>query len=187
MPTPRFCFAAAVLNDLIYVLGGYTTSYPDGMYSWPYGPTITPHATNEVYVPFAYGTPDPTYVPPDTKPPEIVVHSPANTTYHATSIPLNFTINEPAKTITYTLDGNAETPITGNITIENLPPGAHNITIHAADAEGNKGASETIHFTIAEASKPSPLALIAAVTGTAAIATAATYMLRRRIKRRHQT
>ncbi|MEM3377808.1 MAG: kelch repeat-containing protein [Candidatus Bathyarchaeia archaeon] len=186
IPTSRFSFAAAVLNDLIYVLGGYTTSYPDGWYSWPYGPTITPHATNEVYVPFAYGTRDPTYVPPDTEPPKIAVHSPANKTYHTTSIPLNFTINEHVKTITYVLDGGPETPLAGNITLERLAAGVHSITLYAVDLEGNRGASETIYFTIAEASKPS-LALIATATGTAATATAATYMLRRRIKRRHQT
>ncbi|MCW4054384.1 MAG: hypothetical protein NWE84_05635 [Candidatus Bathyarchaeota archaeon] len=51
MPTKRSSAAIAVVNDQIYVIGGY-----DGVY-WATG-------ANERYTPFGYGTPDSSYVSP---------------------------------------------------------------------------------------------------------------------------
>ena len=40
MPTERFGFSVAVVNDVFYAIGGYTTSYPEPYFSFPYGPSI---------------------------------------------------------------------------------------------------------------------------------------------------
>jgi N-acetylneuraminic acid mutarotase len=55
MPTNRLSAAIAVVNDQIYVIGGYTGIY------WATG-------ANERYTPFGYGTPDPSYVSPSPSP-----------------------------------------------------------------------------------------------------------------------
>jgi hypothetical protein len=97
----------------------------------------------------------------DTSPPTISGLSIVNKTYDTNTIPLNFTTNEPASQIAYSLDGEANVTITGNMTLPNLSYGTHNITMYATDAAGNTGASETVHFTIA---KPFPTALVAAAS-----------------------
>jgi len=51
MPTARTGPATAVVDDVIYVIGGG--------YGWGYSANV-----NEQYIPFGYGTPDPSYVPP---------------------------------------------------------------------------------------------------------------------------
>jgi len=67
IPTHRDLFGVAVVNDMLYAIGGLTSSYPDLPFKYPfsstYDPTITPHATNEQYTPIGYGTPDPTPSP----------------------------------------------------------------------------------------------------------------------------
>jgi hypothetical protein len=101
----------------------------------------------------------------DTSPPTISGLSIVNKTYDTNTIPLNFTINEPASKITYSLDGEANVTITGNTTLSNLSYGTHNITVYATDAAGNKGSSETVHFIIA---KPFPTVLVVAASAVSA-------------------
>jgi N-acetylneuraminic acid mutarotase len=160
MPTKRFNFGIAVVNDTFYVIGGHTYSYP-GSYA--------PVALNEQYVPISYGTPDPSYVPPDIAPPEIAVLSPENRTYYTVDVALNFTVNEPVSSMRYTLDGENLGEISGNTTLTGLPYGSHNLTVYATDAADNTGFSETIHFTIAEETKPFPTTLVAAASVAAAV------------------
>jgi hypothetical protein len=38
--------------------------------------------------------------------------------------------------------------IGGNVTLEGLANGVHNVTVYAKDAFGNTGASETVSFTV---------------------------------------
>jgi hypothetical protein len=159
MLTPRFHFGIAVVNDTFYVIGGHTYSFP-GNYA--------PVALNEQYVPMGYGTPDPSYVPPDVTPPEIAVLSPENRTYYTVDVALNFTVNEPVSSMHYTLD-DENFEISGNTTLIGLPYGSHNLTVYATDAADNTGASETINFTIAEEPEPFPTTLVA--TASAATAT----------------
>jgi hypothetical protein len=67
IPTMRSDFGVAVVNDLLYVVGGYTLVYPEKVEA-PYVPTLVEHVANEQYTPFGYGTPDPSYVPPSPSP-----------------------------------------------------------------------------------------------------------------------
>lgn len=141
----RFDFAVAVVNDSLYAIGGYN-HFPT-VNGLPYSSSIEKYATNEQYLPFAYGTPDPSY---DGLPPKIQVISPQQATYTNTNITLDFTVNESVFSISYVLDNDTAIEISGNITLTGLTYGAHNLTIYATDNARNIGASPTIYFTIAE-------------------------------------
>ena len=84
----------------------------------------------------------------DVTPPAIDILSPQNTTYSATAIDLNFTVSESTSWIGYTLDGQANITITGNITLADLTEGPHNIIVYANDTYGNMGFSNIVYFTI---------------------------------------
>jgi hypothetical protein len=86
----------------------------------------------------------------DTVAPSIAVLSPRNKTYIITEVPLNFNMSEAAKWISYNLDGQKNTTITGNITLPELSFGSHNLTVYANDTVGHLGTSETVYFTITQ-------------------------------------
>lgn len=67
LPTLRLNFGIGVVKDTFYVIGGQVFTYPS-IFSNPYGPSVTPYATNEQYTPAGYGTPDPTYQTPTPSP-----------------------------------------------------------------------------------------------------------------------
>ena len=94
------------------------------------------------------GSSDIVYFTVDTTCPSISILSPENKTYDTTDIPLNFTVNETASWIGYSLDGQANVTITGNITLTRLSYGAHSLVVYAKDTAGNTGTSETIYFSI---------------------------------------
>lgn len=75
------------------------------------------------------------------------VLSPENTTYTNGSIPLTFTLCEPASWIGFSLDGQANITITKNTTLIGLPDGTHNILIYANHTFGTI-ASNKVYFTI---------------------------------------
>ena len=182
VPTRRGAFAVAVVDDVIYVIGGVSSTGSDP----PFGSGVktTYHATVEQYIPFGYGTPDPSYVPPDITAPEIAVASPENKTYYTTDMSLIFTVNEPVSSMRYDLDGETVNEILGNTTLNGLAYGAHNLTIYAVDRAGNTGASETICFTIAESEPfPTELAITASVASVAVIGVGLLVYFR---KRKHE-
>jgi N-acetylneuraminic acid mutarotase len=160
MPEIRYNFGIAVVNDTLYVIGGHTYNSFGGSYA--------PVAWNEQYVPLRYGTPDPSYVPPDLTPPEIAVLSPENITYYTVDVALNFTVNETASSIRVMLDGEVF-EVSENTTLTGLVYGSHNLTVYATDAADNTGSSETVNFTIAKEPEPFPITLVAA-TSVASIA-----------------
>jgi hypothetical protein len=174
LPTRRFNFGVAVVNDRLYAIGGHTYSFLGD---------FAPVALNEQYTPVGYGTPDPSYVPPDSTAPEITVASPENKTYYTTDVALNFTVNEPVSLMRYELDGETF-EISGNTTLTRLSYGAHNLTVYAVDVAGNMGASETICFTIAKEPEPFPTLLVASASGVA-ITGAAVCVYYYRKKRNH--
>jgi hypothetical protein len=138
LPTSREYFGVAVVDDVLYAIGGRTQSQIG---------FIAPSALNEVYTPMGYGT----------VPPEVTVISPQNKTYNTNDISLTFAVNKPTSMLEYSLDGLQEVAILGNTTLNGLSNGAHNITVYATDAAGNTGASETITFIITkETETPQP-------------------------------
>jgi hypothetical protein len=156
-PIGRTGFGIAVANDIFYVVGGYTYE--------PWGP-FAPVATNEEYVPFGYGTPDPSYVLENT-PPQISFESPLNQTYYASSVSLVFTANKNISATSYSLDGQQNVSIVGNTTIDNIPDGLHSLTVYANDTYGNVG-SQTVEFIVqapAEIGSTTTIIVIASAVG----------------------
>jgi N-acetylneuraminic acid mutarotase len=161
MPTSRRGLAVAVVNDIIYAIGGC------------YGSTdLIISAANERYTPFGYGAPDPSY---DGTSPVIGVVSPENKTYFTaggglnfTDIALDFMADEPVFSVYYVLDGGTPVEIFGNATIAELAVGVHNITVFGFDASGNMGTSETVCFTIS-APEPFPVVPVATASSIAII------------------
>jgi parallel beta-helix repeat protein len=93
--------------------------------------------------------------------PAISILSPENRTYDMSSIPLDFTVNEVVSQITYSLDGEENITIAGNMTLTGLANGDHNVTIYSEDEVGNVGTSETVHFSV---NVPFPTALVIAAS-----------------------
>jgi hypothetical protein len=137
-------FGIALANDIFYVVGGYTYSFLGN---------FAPLATNEKYIPFGYGTPDPSYLLEIT-PPKISVLSPLNQTYNESSVSLVFNSDKAVNWTSYSLDGQQNITFSGNTNITDISNGVHNVTIYAQDTFGNLGSSQTINFTVA---KPEPL------------------------------
>jgi hypothetical protein len=152
MPTRRKDFGVAVVDDVLYVIGGYS-------YTSPKLDDVAPVAVNEQYIPFGYGT----------VPPTIDVVSPVSHVYNESSVSLVFTVNRPVNCIGYSVDGGATVTMAGNITLEGLANGAHNVTVYARDAFGNVVASETVSFTV-DVSEPFPVTTVA--IASTAVATA---------------
>jgi hypothetical protein len=146
MPTARSHLAIAVVNDLLYAIGGR-----------PYGIAL-PLNTNEQYTPFGYGNIKPV----------ISVVSPENKMYNQSSVPLTFTVDKPVSWMQYSLDGQDNVTVTESTTLTDLPNGLHNITIYAKYTEGSIGASENIAFTINKP-EPFPTTLVAASIAAVAV------------------
>jgi N-acetylneuraminic acid mutarotase len=145
MPANRSAFGVAVVNDILYVIGGYLRSSPN----------VTPTAVNEQYIPIGYSAP-----------PEIKIVSPENQKYNGSSVSLVFTVNKPVNWTGYNLDGQDNVTVTGNTTLAGLTNGLHNITVYAKDEFENTGASETISFSV---EVPFPVVPVAAASGAAAV------------------
>jgi len=104
----------------------------------------------------------------DTVPPVITVISLENKTMNTSDVPLSFTLNEQVSSTTYSLDGEVNETIVGNITLTGLSTGTHNITVYATDIAGNVGSSKTAVFMVA---KPVsfPTNVVAASVATVAV------------------
>jgi hypothetical protein len=158
LPTDRINFGAAVLDDAVYVVGGGIAT------SWFVG-TFGPSAVNERYTPVGYGTPDPSYVLENT-PPKISVLSPVNQKFNESVVPLSFTVDKPVNWTGYSLEGGETVAVVGNVTLEGLANGVHNVTVYARDAFGNVGASETVSFTV---DVPFPVTMVVAPIASVAV------------------
>jgi hypothetical protein len=105
----------------------------------------------------------------DTTSPKISILSLDNKT--ATETSLSFAVSEPVTWIGYSLDGQGNVTINGNITLPELVYGHHNITVFANDTAGNVGATETINFSIAKGTDSTTLVVAASGVFAAAIGT----------------
>ena len=140
-PIDQRNFGCAVLNDVLYVIGGYVDSE-----------TVTD--ANQAYLPIGF-----------SPLPEISVVSPLTQTYNGSSVSLNFTVDRPVSWMGYSLDGADNVTVTGNLTLSGLSGGVHNVTVYANDTYGNMGASETIFFTV----EPFPTSLVIAILITVSV------------------
>jgi len=140
MPTARNGAGIAVVDDVLFVIGGDTSWY------------FAMLNANEQYTPLGYGT----------IPPLVDIVSPENQTYNVTSVSLAFTVNKAVSWVGYSLDGQDNVTITGNTTLSGLTSGLHNVTVYARDEFENTGASETISFSVAE--EPFPVVPVAAAS-----------------------
>ena len=105
--------------------------------------------------------------------PEISLLSPLNQAYDSPSVSLDFIVNvlSPVKTVSwidYSLDGQKNVTVTGNITMTALSRGLHNITVYAKDDYGNIGSSEIINFTVTMP-VTFPTTTVAPVSGVVAV------------------
>ena len=114
----------------------------------------------------------------DTVPPNVIILFPESKTYGETDIKTVFTVDEPFSWIGYSLDGQDNVTVTGNVTLAVLPEGSHSLVVYSTDLVGNIGTSETVCFVIA----PFPTVLVVAAAVTITIVVAATYLLLKRKK-----
>ncbi len=166
MPTARFGLKVAVVDDMLYALGGWMGT-PPAMWSF---------TENEQYVPL--GHIQATQAAPDATPPEITVTSPENNTaYTSSNVSLTFTVNEAASWIGYSLNGQANVTVAGNVTLTGLPDGAYSVRVYANDTSGNMGGSQIICFTVARPWELTPQVTIAIVATAATAIIAASLLL----------
>ena len=185
VPTSRQGFGVTVVNDTMYVIGGYNISplnylpQPDSKGSIYEGGIITYYDTVDAYTPFGYGT----------VPPIVSLVSPQNENYSSSEVSLNYTVNKPVDLTRYSLDGKENVTINGNTPISGLSNGLHNITIYAQDNFGNIGSSNTISFTIAKPEPESfPVLLVVSASIVAVVAGVGVgWLLYRRKRRREAT
>jgi len=102
-------------------------------------------------------------------PPNIEITSPENKTYTTNSVSLRFSVNEPTLWKGYSLDGQANVTIFGDITLPGLSEGSHSLVVYAKDMTGNTGTSGIVYFAVeTRQTEPSQLwvvAIIAIVAG----------------------
>jgi hypothetical protein len=165
-PTNRHDFAVVNLNDTLFIIGGYTMYYPAPDDSLFY---VTPTAITEQYIPVGHGSPDPSYLPPEAfTTPQVRVLSPINQQYIDSSVQLVVSIDKTVNWTNYSLDGQQNVTLYGNITLVDLPNGLHNITVYAEDTFGNIGSSETTSFTVAK-SEPEPFPVVPVAVASVAV------------------
>jgi hypothetical protein len=163
-------FAAANVNDVLYVMGGSTFT---GDLNAEVA-TETEFSLTQEYTPVGYGTPDPSYIIEHT-PPQIILQSPLNQTYNNSSVPLIFAVNKAINWTGYNFNGRQNITVTGNCTISNIPNGKYNITVYANDTFGNTGSS-TVDFTIAK-QKPFQILDLVAVSVAVAVVVVAVLLV----------
>jgi N-acetylneuraminic acid mutarotase len=113
----------------------------------------------------------------DTIPPDIGMILPKNQTYGSSDIQLTFTLNEAVSNLAYSLDGQENITIIGNVTLPALSNGSHRLTLYATDNLGNS-AEKTVFFNI----EPFPIVTVAAVLAITIIAVSGGYLLFKRKK-----
>ena len=126
-PTGRLDAGVAVLNDEVYVIGGWVPFIGDNWF---------PSAVNEKFTPFLFGSS-----------PQISITSPENILYNQTSIPLEYSVNETTSWIGYSLDGQTNVTLTENTNLTGLVEGTHTLEVFARDMVGDEGVT-TITFTV---------------------------------------
>jgi nitrous oxidase accessory protein len=117
----------------------------------------------------------------------ISVISPENKTYSEGDVPLIFVTSDSALWMGYSLDRQTNVTISGNMTIADLPNGAHSVIVYANNTSGGVGASEMIYFSVettqpeSQRVEPFPLWILAAIAALAVFgATIAYFRVRKK-------
>lgn len=124
IPTPSIYLALAVLDDILYAIGGF-----DGE-NWL--------DNTEQYLPIGYGT----------VPPKLEILSPENKTYIHNDIPLVLSMSRPTTWMGYSLDGRDNVTISGDTELLDLSEGNHSITVYITDTFGNTVSSKSVKFSV---------------------------------------
>jgi hypothetical protein len=99
----------------------------------------------------------PVYFSIYTTPPVISCLSPENKTYNTTTnLPLSVKVDRSVSWMGYSLDGQVNVTITGNITLPELPYGSHRVTLYANDTRSNMAASNEVYFNLANPQPSTP-------------------------------
>jgi len=141
LPSQREGFAVVVLDDLVYVVGGYTIGFTYVL-GVPQYRITTASALVERYTPFGYGK---------VAPVVSVLSLEDGGEYAFGDVPLVLGLNRSVSWLGYSLDGQANVTVKGNVTLSGLSSGLHSVRVFAEDEYGNMGASETITFTVVNA------------------------------------
>ena len=80
--------------------------------------------------------------------PVVSVSSPEEKTYNAEEVSLNFVVNEQVSWVGYSLDGQDNVTVVGNMTLTGLQDGAHSLMVYAEDVMGDIGASSMVYFSV---------------------------------------
>ena len=162
VPGERQGRGIVAVDGLLYTLGGCieTHSFPFYM--------DTPERVSSrgvfVYTPFGYGR-----IPPEIS----ILSLKEGGEYNFSNVTLEFSIRQPMVWMGYSLDGQANVTIEGNVTLPELSNGHHSVRMFAEDKYGNRGASETITFSVVNVSlvnAPLSMSFIVAVVVTVAVA-----------------
>jgi len=158
LPVTRAEFALVVVDDLIYVIGGYT---PVSYYGNPRYPMRVVSGVVERYTPLGYGR----------VAPEVCVLSLEDMgMYGPEEVSLVFGLNRPVVWVGYSLDGQANVTIEGNVTLPGLSTGRHSVRVFAQDEYGNMGVSEAITFSVIDEAHISMFFIIAVVVVVVVVA-----------------
>lgn len=120
-------------------------------------------------------------------PPHIEILSPENKTYATGSVSLSFLVEEETSWIRYSLDGQMNVTIAGNINLPGLSDGSHSLIVYAKDLAGNIGASEMIYFSVNTQRTDHLLTWIVAAIVIVAASGTAVYLFKIRKRWRGQT
>ncbi len=185
VPTNRIDFGVANINDVFYVIGGTTRTYPIALDDILYDDM--PSAVNEQYTPIGYGIPDPSYVPPVESPSiQLSIVSPSNKLHSWSSVSLVYSADTPLNWTGYSLDGKENVTIAGNASLTGLSAGLHNLTVYATDQFGNEGVSETVVFTVTAEPFPTVPLVAASVVAVAVICAAMLICHRKRFHKKEK-
>jgi hypothetical protein len=80
--------------------------------------------------------------------PVVSVSSPEEKTYNAAEVSLNFVVNEQVSWVGYSLDGQDNVTVVGNMTLTGLQDGAHSLMVYSEDVMGDIGASSMVYFSV---------------------------------------
>lgn len=107
------------------------------------------NGTNKwIYFDYAHSTLEIAIIGFDLEPPNIRIISPLNDSYSTNTISLEFSVDELASWMGFSLDGQEIETIGGNSSLLSLSEGAHSLVVLANDTAGNTGQSDPVEFSV---------------------------------------